>query len=329
MNIAIQVSRLVAIACVLALTSAPARSQSDWPTKPIKLLVPFAVGGGIDLMARITAQRLSEQLGQQVVVENQGGGGGTIASAAVARAAPDGYTLVFHSVSSAVVNAVTLPKLSYDPIGGFTPVTLAARFPLVMVINPEIPARTMREFIALLKASPGKYSYGSSGIGTGIHIAAELFKSLAQVDIVHVPYKGTAAVMSDLLAGRVAMLLDGVPPQVSNINGGKVRALAVTTTTRSEVLPSVPTMVESGLAGYDIPFWTAIFAPAGTPKTSVDRIAAEVGKGMKNPETMKRLKELGAEGVGSTPEELERFWRAQLVLYAKIVKDANIRVEQQ
>ena len=296
--------------------------------KPIRLLVPFAVGGGIDLMARITAQRLSEQLGQQVVVENQGGGGGTIASAAVARAAPDGYTLVFHSVSSAVVNAVTLPDLSYDPIGGFAPVSLAVRFPLVMVINPDVPAAGLREFVALLKANPGKYSYGSSGTGTGIHIAGELFKSIAQVDIVHIPYKGTSAALTDVLAGRVAMLIDGVPPQVANINSGKVRALAVTTTTRSAVLPTVPTMVEAGIAGYDIPFWTAIFAPAKTPKAVIDRIAAETSRAMKQPDTVKRLQELGAEGVGSTPEELERFWRQQLALYGTIVKNANIRVER-
>lgn len=316
-----------ALALLLAAFAAPVLAQSDYPTKPIRLVVPFAVGGGIDLMARITAQRLSEQLGQQIVVENQGGGGGTIASAAVARAAPDGYTLVFHSVSSAVVNAVVLPNLQYDPVADFTPVTLAARFPLVMVINPDVPANDMKQFITLLKANPGKYSYGSSGVGTGIHLAAELFKSLAQVDIVHVPYKGTAAVMADLLAGRVAMLIDGVPPQVKNITSGKVRALAVTTTTRSAVLPQVPTMVESGLVGYDIPFWTAIFAPAKTPLAIVEKLAAETGKAMKHPDTVERLTQAGAEGVGSSPAELGRFWRQQLDLYSKIVKESGVKLE--
>lgn len=244
-------------------------------------------------------------------------------------AAPDGYTLVFHSVSSAVVNAVVLKKLSYDPIKDFAPVSLVARFPFVMVVNPDLPANDMKEFIALLKANPGRHSYGSSGVGTGIHLAAELFKSIAQVHIVHVPYKGTAAVMADLLAGRVAMLIDGVPPQVKNIASGKVRALAVTTTTRSEVLPQVPTMVESGLAGYDIPFWTAIFAPAKTPRAIVGKLAAETGKAMKHPEAVERLKQVGAEGVGSTPETLEQFWKQQLRLYGKIVKDSGIKLENQ
>jgi len=315
------------LVALLAAVAFPAVAQSDYPSKPIKLVVPFASGGGIDLMARITAQRLTEQLGQQVLVENQGGAGGTIASAAVARSAPDGYTFVFHSVSSAVVNAVVFTNLKYDPVADFTPVTLAVRFPLVMVVNPEVPAKNMAEFIALLKANPGKYSYGSSGFGTGIHLAAEMFKSIAQVDIVHVPYKGTSAVMPDLLAGRVAMLIDGVPPQVKNIAAGRVRALAVTTTTRSMALPEVPTMIESGVSGYDIPFWTAIFAPARTPQAAVERIAAETGKAMKHPDTIARLKELGAEGVGSTPAELEAFWKQQLALYGKIVKDANIKLE--
>jgi len=322
-------TRGLAALALTATLAAPALAQSDWPSRPVRLVVPFAAGGGIDLMARITAQRLTEQLGQQIVVENQGGGGGTIAAAAVARAAPDGYTFVFHSVSSAVVNAVVFTNLKYDPVNDFVPVTIAARFPLVMVVNPEVPAQDLREFIALLRANPGKYSYGSSGIGTGIHLAAELFKSLAQVDIVHVPYKGTAAVMADLMAGRVAMLIDGVPPQVKNIAAGKVRALAVTTTTRSAVLPAVPTMIESGLAGYDIPFWTGIYAPARTPKAIVDRLAAETAKAMKHPDTVRRLTEVGAEGVGSTPEELDRFWRQQLALYGKIVKDSGIRLEQQ
>ncbi|TAK80546.1 MAG: tripartite tricarboxylate transporter substrate binding protein [Betaproteobacteria bacterium] len=316
-------------ALLLALSASSAVSQSNYPTKPIRLVVPFAAGGGIDLMARITAQRLTEQLGQQVLVENQGGAGGTIASAAVARAAPDGYTFVFHSVSSAVVNAVVLTKLPYDPVNDFTPVTLAARFPLVMVINPDVPAKNVKEFVDLLKANPGKYSYGSSGVGTGIHLAGELFKSIAHVDIVHVPYKGTSAVMADLLAGRVSMLIDGVPPQVKNIKAGKVRALAVTTTRRSEVLPEVPTMIESGVPGYDIPFWTAIFAPAKTPAAIVEKIAAETGKAMKHPDAVARLKQVGAEGVGSTPAELEHFWKQQLALYGKIVKDSGIKLQNE
>ncbi len=308
--------------------TAKAQAQVSWPTKPIKLYVPFPPGGGVDSVARLIAQRVSEQIGQPIVIENQGGGGGTIASAIVARAPADGYTLVFHSVSGAVVNAVTLKNLKYEPVADFAPVTLASRFPLVMVINPNLPAKNLQEFIALVKANPGKYTYGSSGVGTSIHIAAELFKSLGNLDMVHVPYKGTIAVMPDLLAGRVDMLIDGVPPQLANIASGKVRALAVTTTTRSEVLPAVPALSEI-LPGYDIPFWTGIYAPAKTPKNVLDKIASEVRKAVTHPETAKKLKDSGIEGVGSTPTEFDAYWRKQLALYEKIVKDANIKVDQQ
>jgi tripartite-type tricarboxylate transporter receptor subunit TctC len=304
-----------------------ARAQPAYPSRPIRLVVPFAAGGGIDLNARITAAKLSEELGQQVIVENQGGGGGTVASSSVARAAPDGHTLVFHSVSSAVVNAVVFNKLPYDPIKDFVAVSLATRFPLVMIVNPDVPARTLPEFIALLKANPGKYNYGSSGTGSAIHLAGELFKSLAGVDIVHIPYKGTSAVLPDLIGGRVAMLLDGVPPQVANIKGGKVRALAVTTTTRSPTLPDVPTMIEGGVPGYDIPFWTAIFAPAGTPPAIVARLSDAMGKVMKQPDTVAQLEKLGTEAVGSSSRELDAFWRQQLEVYGRIVKERGIQLD--
>lgn len=302
-------------------------AAANWPTKPVKLLVPFPPGGGVDNVARLLAEQMSRQIGQPIVIENQGGGGGTIASAAVARAPADGHTLIFHSVSGAVVTAVTLKNLPYDPINDFVPVTLASRFPLVMVINPEVPARNLKEFIALVKANPGKYTYGSSGVGTSIHIAAELFESLAGVNMVHVPYKGTVAVMPDLLGGRVHMLIDGVPPQLQHIAAGKVRPLAVTTTVRSDKLPEVPAMSEV-LPGYDIPFWTGIFAPAKTPKPIVEKIAAEMNKAVRNPETANKLKASGIEGVGSAPDDFDAYWRKQLALYDKIVKDAGIQVNQ-
>jgi tripartite-type tricarboxylate transporter receptor subunit TctC len=302
-------------------------AQPEFPSRPIKLVVPFAAGGGIDLNARITAAKLSEELGQQVVVENQGGGGGTVASSSVARSTPDGHTLVFHSVSSAVVNAVVFKKLPYDPINDFVPVSLATRFPLVMIVNPDVPAKSLQEFVALLKANPGKFNYGSSGTGSAIHLAGELFKSLAGVDIVHIPYKGTSAVLPDLIGGRVAMLLDGVPPQVANIKAGKVRALAVTTTDRSGALPDVPTMIEGGVAGYDIPFWTAIFAPAGTPPAVVARLSDAMGKVMRQPDTRAQLEKLGTDAVGSTSQALDTFWRQQLEVYGKIVKERGIQLD--
>jgi tripartite-type tricarboxylate transporter receptor subunit TctC len=314
---------LSVLALIVAANGAP-WAQEAWPSRPIKLMVPLTAGGGVDMMARLTAQHLSDQLGQQVVVENQGGAGGTIAANAVARARPDGYTLIFQSVSSAVVNALVYKNLPYDPVKDLIPVTLAGRFPLVLIANPEVPAKDLGELIALLKANPGKYSYGSSGVGTMPHLAGELFKSMAGVDIVHVPYRGNSAIMADLFAGRVAIMFDGPPTQLGNIQGGKVRAFAITTAERSPVLPTVPPVADT-LPGYAIPFWTAIFAPAGTPKDVVERIAAETGKAMQHPDVLRRYGELGIVGVGSSPQELDRFWRAQLDYLGKIVKDANIK----
>lgn len=322
----------LAAGAALALPAIAAQAEdaaAKFPNRPIKMLVPFSAGGGIDLLARITAQKMGEILGQTVVVDNQGGGGGVVASRNVARAPADGYTLIFHSVSSAVVNAQVYTNLGYDPVAAFTPVSLVAEFPLVMLINPQVPAKDMNEFIALLKANPGKYSYGSSGVGSGIHLAGELFRTLAGVDIKHIPYKGTSAALADVLGGRIEMLIDGVPPEVQNIATGRVRPLAVTTRTRSAVLPSVPTMIESGLAGYDIPFWVAIYAPSQTPKPIVDKLSTAIAKAMKDPATIARLKDAGTESIGSTPEQLDKFWKEQLAIYGKITKAANIRLDSQ
>jgi tripartite-type tricarboxylate transporter receptor subunit TctC len=312
-----------ALALVVAASGSLA-AQEAWPNRPIKLVVPLTAGGGVDMMARLTAQHLSDQLGQQVVVENQGGAGGTIAANAVARARPDGYTLIFQSVSSAAVNALVYKNLPYDPIKDLIPVTLAGSFPLVLVTNPDLPAKDLGELIALLKANPGKYSYGSSGVGTMPHLAGELFKSMAGVDMVHVPYRGNSAIMADLFAGRVAIMFDGPPTQLGNIQGGKVRALAITTAERSPVLPTVPPVADT-LPGYAIPFWTAIFAPANTPKDIVERIAAETRKAMQDPDVVRRYGDVGIVGVGSSPQELDRFWREQLDYLGKIVKGANVK----
>lgn len=314
------------IALLVPTASFAADDVDAFPSQPIKLVVPFSAGGGIDMMARIAAEKMSEYLGQNVIVQNQGGGGGVVASRSVVQAEPNGYTLIFHSVSSAVVNATVRNDLGYDPVKDFVPVSLVSQFPLVMIVNPDTPAETLPQFIDLLKKNPETYSYGSSGVGSGIHLAGELFRKLAGVDIQHIPYKGTASALTDVLAGRVTMLIDGVPPQVANIRSGQVRALAVTTTERSEVLPDVPTMIESGLKGYDIPFWVAIYAPAGTPKPIVDKLSKAVNFAMHDPKSIERLKAAGAVGVGSTPEELDVFWKKQLQMYSDIVKTSNIEL---
>jgi tripartite-type tricarboxylate transporter receptor subunit TctC len=264
-----------ALALVVA-ASGPLAAQEAWPNRPIKLVVPLTAGGGVDMMARLTAQHLSDQLGQQVVVENQGGAGGTIAANAVARARPDGYTLIFQSVSSAAVNALVYKNLPYDPIKDLIPVTLAGSFPLVLVTNPDLPAKDLGELIALLKANPGKYSYGSSGVGTMPHLAGELFKSMAGVDMVHVPYRGNSAIMADLFAGRVAIMFDGPPTQLGNIQGGKVRALAITTAERSPVLPTVPPVADTRSGPRSSP-------PRTRPRTSWSGSPRKPGKRCRTP----------------------------------------------
>jgi tripartite-type tricarboxylate transporter receptor subunit TctC len=320
-------SILIVLGSAVVLAISGATAQDSYPAKPIKLIVPLAAGGGIDFTARTTAQKLSDALGQQVVVENQGGAGGTLGISAVVRAAPDGYTLLYHSVSGVVSSAVG-KDLPYDWLRDLAPVSLVTRFAPVLIINPSLPAGDLKEFIALAKANPGKFSYGSSGAGSAIHLASELFKAAAGVDIVHVPYRGNAGVMPDLLAGRIAMLIDGVPAQAKNIESGVVRALAVTTRARTPALPNVPTMMEQGLH-YEVPYWTAIYAPATTPKAIVDRLAQGIAQTMKDPAVVDRLQQAGTEAVGSTPQELDTFNRDQLALYRGIVADPRLKLDLQ
>ncbi len=302
----------------LGCSVAAAAAQADFPSRPIKMIVPFPPGGGIDTTARVMAQKLSDVIGQQIVIENQGGGGGAIATNAVVKAEPDGTTLLYHSTTG-IVHAAVTPKLPYDWLKELAPVSITTRFAPVMVVSPTLPVKDVKEFVALLKANPGKYSYASSGTGTAVHLAEELFRQKAGVDIVHVPYRGTIAAMPDLLTGRIAMMIDGVPVQTKNIQAGTVKALAVTTDTRSPVLPDVPTMKEAGL-DYVVPFWTAVYAPARTPQPVIDKLAAAIAKAMKSDDVTKRLADVGTEAVGSTPAELDALTRQQFSLYRGIVE---------
>jgi tripartite-type tricarboxylate transporter receptor subunit TctC len=284
----------------------------------VKIVVPFAAGGGIDITARIAAEKMSEALGQQIVVQNQGGAGGSIATAGVVKSDADGYTLLYHSTTGTVHSAIT-DKLPYDWLSDLVPVSIITRFAPVMVISPTLAAKDMKEFVAILKAAPGKYSFASSGAGSAVHLAAEFFVEKAGVKMVHVPYRGTVAAMPDLLSGRIAMMVDGVPPQAKNIQNGVVKAVAVTTATRSPAIPDIPTMKE---VGYDfvMPFWTAIYAPKNTPKAAVDKLVAAAQKAMKDPAVVKRLSDIGTESVGSTPGELDTLNREQFAMYRDIIK---------
>jgi tripartite-type tricarboxylate transporter receptor subunit TctC len=307
---------------VLGLTTNFAAAQDSWPERPIKLVLPVAAGGGVDLMARILADRLSQQLSQRVLVENIGGAGGTIATRSVLNSDADGYTYLFPGPGHATIPFV-YKKLTYDPINDLVGVSLVARFPLVAVVPSALPVKNAAEFIALVKANPGKFSFGSGGVGGSSHIPAELFKHLAGVDMVHVPFRGNALSSAALIAGQIHLIIDGVAPQLGNIAEGRVRVLGVTTKERSSFLPDVPALSET-LPGYDFPMWVAVFAPARTPKPIINKFSVAIAAALKHPETQRRYTDVKVEPVGSTPEELDAFYREQLKFNEDIIQRANI-----
>jgi tripartite-type tricarboxylate transporter receptor subunit TctC len=310
--------------CILAgafAASAPAAAQ-DYPKKPIELVVPFVAGGTTDNIARLMAQRFSESWGQPVVVNNRPGGGSTIGSHAVAKAAPDGYTLLVNTISFAITAA--LQKLPYDPINDFAPITELASLPLVLVVHPSLPATNLEEFIALAKSKPGGWDFASSGIGTSPHLAAEMFKSAAGIDLVHVPYKGNAEAMNALLGGHVKIYFALVPAALQHIKAGSLRALAVTTETRLPYLPDVPTIAERGFAGYEISSWQGAWAPAGTPKDVVAKINGELVRMLAVPEIRARIQREGADPVGSAPDAFAHRVSSEIAKWSKVIKSAGI-----
>ena len=282
----------VSLAAVSTLTAAQA-----WPAKPIKYVVPFAAGGTTDILARTISEKLSVALGQPVVVENKPGAGGGLGAAEVAKAAPDGYTIMGGTISTHAINATLYKSLPYDPVKDFAAITLIARVPNMLVINNDIPAKDVAELIALMKANPGKWSFASSGNGTSQHLSGELFKGMAGVDMQHIPYKGSPPALTDVMGGQVNMTFDNITTAWPLAKGGKLRALAVTTAKRSPVSPEVPTLAESGLPGYEIGSWQGVFAPAGTPPDIVKRLNTEIVKIINSPDVQKKLLELGAEPV--------------------------------
>ena len=312
---------------VLAMTAAAlptARAQTaPWPNKPIRYIVPFAAGGTTDILARVVGEKLGLALGQTIVVDNRAGQGGSAGAAELARAAPDGYTIGGGTISSHAINATLYDKLPYDPVSSFEPITMYVTLPNVLVVHPSVPANNLREFIALLKANPTKYSFGSAGVGTSQHISGELFNTLAGVKMQHIPYRGSGPMMPELLGGTLPVAFDNITTVIQHIKAGKVRALAVTTATRSGVAPEVPTMAESGLAGYELSSWQAVFAPAGTPKPIIERLYTEIGKILKMPDVVKRLNDLGLDISGMPPAELAALIKADVPRLGKVVKDSG------
>ncbi len=301
----------------------PAAAQAAWPTKPIRYIVPFAPGGTTDILARVVGEKLAQALGQPVVIENKAGQGGSAGTAELARAAPDGYTIGGGTISSHAINASLYDKLSYDPVTSFAPITMYASQPNMLLVNPGVPANNVRELIALLKANPEKYSYGSAGNGTSQHISGELFKTMAGVRMQHIPYRGSGQMLPELLGGTLPLAFDNVASAIPHVKAGKLRALAVTTASRSSVAPEVPTLAESGLAGYELSSWQAVFAPAGTPPAIVERLYTEIARILKLPDVAKRLGELGLDLSGMPPAELAALIKADVPRLGKVVRDSG------
>jgi tripartite-type tricarboxylate transporter receptor subunit TctC len=317
------ISGLFALAfCMQALGQA-----ADYPNRPVRIVVPVAAGGNVDIIARALAEQLSTAMGQPFVVENRPGASSLLGTQLVARAPADGYTLL--AISNTYVSAPAIvASPGYDPVADFAPVSLTCRIPMVLVVNPNSPARSVQELIALARAKPGELSYATSGNGSTGHIAAEVFSRSAGVKLLHVPYKGNAQSIVDVVGGQVAMMFDQVSTSVSQIQSGKLRALGVTTLARSPLLPNVPTLDESGLRGYEDVTFNAIMAPAGTPREIVARLHAEIARAWRSPVLQKRFAERGIElAASSSPEEFSAYVKSEVARYARLAREANIKAE--
>ena len=298
-----------------------------YPSKPIHLVVPFPPGGPTDIVGRMVAQKLSDGVGQNVVVENRPGAGGTVGSAAVAKAAPDGYTLLYGSTSTLAIAPSLYKNLSYDPQKAFAPISLVSSGPIIIAVNEKVPARTLKEFIELLKGAPGKLAYGSGGNGTPPHLAGELFKTVAGVNLLHVPYKGGGPAISDLAAGQVQAIFEGQVALMPHFQSGRVRPLAITGTKRSPALPDVPTAAEAGLPKYDANFWSGVVAPAGTPQDVIGRLNSELVKALGSAEVRDALTKQGLEPAGNTPSEFAEHIRVEAQKWAGVVKASGAKVD--
>ena len=305
---------------------ASALAQAAYPNKPVRIIVPSTPAGVLDNVARTLALRLPDHLGQPIVIENKGGAGGNIGAEAAARSPADGYTLFIGFNATHGANQALFGKPSYDPVADFVPISLLAAVPNIVSVHPSVPVNSLVELVALAKAKPGKLSYASSGNGTSTHLAAEMFKATAGIDMVHVPYKGSAPAVADVIAGQVPVLVDSVASSAAQVKAGKLKALATTSPSRLAVLPELPTVDESGYPGFQSTAWVGLLAPAGTPKAIIDQIHAAVLKVMALPETRERMAGFGAEITTSTPQEFAAHIRSEMSKLGKVVRDANIKV---
>jgi tripartite-type tricarboxylate transporter receptor subunit TctC len=318
-------SMLVIAACTTALTAVVAGAADTYPVKPIRLIVPFPPGGPADALARMVGDRLSASLGQSVIVDNRPGAAGNIGMELAAKAAPDGYTLVLAPAGNLTVNPSLYRNVPYDVARDFAPVTVIAAVPNILVVNPAVPAQDLADLIRYAKANPGRLNYSSPGSGSGAHLAGELLKSAAGIDVVHVPYNGIAPAVTAVIAGDVQLMFAGAPSALPQVNGGKLRALAVASPKRIVAAPALPTLDESGLPGFDVTSWYSIVAPAGTPPAVIERLQREIARALDNPDIRAKLAGLGAEPIGNSPAEFAAMIKSETAKWSKIVKDANIK----
>ena len=317
---------LLAIALAVAAAPGTVTAQNSYPTRPIRIIVPSAPGGGTDYTARTIAHKLTEAVGQTVVVENRPGAAGNIGAEIAAKATPDGYTLVM-PITSFAMNPHLYKKLPFDTVNDFAPITLAALAPLYLVVSPSVPAKNVSELIALAKAKPGQLNYANSGNGTSAHLAGELFKKMAGVDLVSVPYKGGGPAVIDVVAGRVQIYFSTIPAALAQVQAGKLRGLAVTSPKRVNLMPDVPTVAESGLPGYEIVGWFGLFAPAGTPKPAVARLNKEINEILRTPDAQKRFASEGLVPGGGTPEQLGKFVRSEIEKWGALIKQIGLQAQ--
>jgi tripartite-type tricarboxylate transporter receptor subunit TctC len=314
------------ISAVLLFVSSVALAQT-YPTKPIRMVIPFPPGGTTDITGRIAAQKLSETLGQQVVPDNRPGAAGNIGAEQVAKSPPDGYTLITLPGSTLTIHPSLYAKLPFDPLRDFAPITILAAVPNALVVHPSLPVRSVKELIALTKARPGELNYASTGAGQSTHLSMELFKTMAGVKITHVPYKGSAPAVTDLIGGHVPMMFDNMPSALPHVKAGKLRGIAVSTLKRSPVAPELPTVAESGLPGFEVSVWFSVLAPANTPKDIVTRLNTVLVKAFHSPDTREKLATQGAEAIANTPDEFTAVMKRDIAMWAKVVKAANIRLD--
>ena len=318
---------LTFLACVLlAILPAAAIAQGAYPTKPVRLIVAFPPGGSTDIIARLVGQKLSERLGQQVIIDNRGGAGGMIGTEIAARSNADGYTLTMGTTSTHVIAPAAYPNVKYDPIKDFVPMTLVASTPYLLVLNPSVPAKSLKEFVALMKAQPGKLNYASAGAGSTTHLAMEMLKIVSATDIVHVPYNGNGPAGTAVLGGQVQALFGSMPAVLPQAKAGKVRPIAVGTAKRSPALPDVPTVAEQGFPGFEVSLWLGFFAPKGTPAAITTRLYNELQAIAKSPEMKEQFERNGADPAWTTPAELTKLMKTELDKYSKVIKAANIKL---